>query len=130
MGKKDHQTSISGRVVACRKFVICQGKVRVFRTQNGADQELAVLQDGSFFGEMALLSGEPRSADVTALDFCKFLTLNRRDFRRFLKKHPSMQQQILYRAAERNEVNRKQLEAALAETEPSVPSSENSFTKT
>ena len=38
--------------------------------------------------------------------------------------------EILYRAAERNEVNRKQLEAALAETDPAVPAPENSFTKT
>ena len=70
---------------------------------------------------MALLTGEPRSADVTALDFCKFLTLSRRDFRRFLKKHPSMRDQIVSLAAERGAMNRKLLEQTLtAETDPPV----------
>jgi CPA2 family monovalent cation:H+ antiporter-2 len=69
---------------------------------------------------MALLTGEPRSADVTALDFCKFLTLTRRDFRRFLKKHPSMREQIVTLATERGAMNRKLLEQSLAETDPPV----------
>ncbi len=108
-------------------YFISSGEVEVVPRGR---QDKIKLQAGAFFGEMALMSGEPRSADVTALDFCKFLTLNRRDFRRFLKKHPSMHQQILYRAAERDELNRKQLEATLADTDPSVPSPENTFTKT
>jgi hypothetical protein len=58
---------------------------------------------------------------VTAFDYFKFLTLSRRDFRRLLKKHPTMRQQILYRAAERDGTNRKQLEASLADTDPAVP---------
>jgi monovalent cation:H+ antiporter-2, CPA2 family len=67
-----------------------------------------------------LLTGEPRSADVTALDFCRFLTLTRRDFRRFLKKHPTMRDQIMARAAERGEMNRALLEQGLADTEAPV----------
>jgi CPA2 family monovalent cation:H+ antiporter-2 len=84
------------------------------------ERRVAVLSAPSFFGEMALLTGEPRSADVTALDFCKFLTLTRRDFRRFLKKHPTMREQIVTRATERGEMNRKFLEENLADTEPAV----------
>lgn len=47
-------------------FVICSGKVRVVRTEGEASRELATLEEGSFFGEMALLSDAPRSASVEA----------------------------------------------------------------
>lgn len=47
-------------------FVICSGKVRVLRTDGEATRELATLDEGAFFGEMALLSDAPRSASVEA----------------------------------------------------------------
>lgn len=47
-------------------FVICAGKVRVLRTDGEATRELATLEEGAFFGEMALLSDAPRSASVEA----------------------------------------------------------------
>jgi CPA2 family monovalent cation:H+ antiporter-2 len=75
---------------------------------------------GGFFGEMALLSGQPRSADVTALDFSKFLTLSQRDFREFLRKHPSIRAKIAELAAQRGEMNRQFLEEKM-EDETSQP---------
>jgi CRP-like cAMP-binding protein len=47
-------------------YVICAGRVRVTRWVGEAQQDLATLPEGSFFGEMALLSGSPRSASVVA----------------------------------------------------------------
>ncbi len=47
-------------------FVICGGKVNVFRTEDGGRKDLATLEEGAFFGEMALLSGAPRTASVEA----------------------------------------------------------------
>ena len=52
------------------------------------------LHPGDFFGEMALLSGARRSADVTALDFCELLMLTRRDFVLFLARHPELRARI------------------------------------
>jgi CPA2 family monovalent cation:H+ antiporter-2 len=49
---------------------------------------------GDFFGEMALLSGERRVADVTAIDFCKFLTLKRRDFLSFVNRQPELRARL------------------------------------
>jgi CPA2 family monovalent cation:H+ antiporter-2 len=62
---------------------------------------------GDFFGEMALLSGEPRSADVTALDYCELLTLSRRDFRELLRRYPGMRAPIDAIAKERFQSNRE-----------------------
>ena len=71
------------------------------------------LGPGDFFGEMALISGLPRSADVTALDYGRFATLNRRDFRRFLSRYPAIRDDIAALATQRREMNRQlQNEAA------------------
>jgi CRP-like cAMP-binding protein len=47
---------------------------------------LADLPVGEFFGEIALLDGEPRSASATALTKCELLVLERRDFLPFLER--------------------------------------------
>jgi CRP-like cAMP-binding protein len=47
-------------------FVICAGRVRVFRDDSGTRLDLATLEEGAFFGEMALLSDSPRTASVEA----------------------------------------------------------------
>ncbi|MFP2929829.1 cyclic nucleotide-binding domain-containing protein, partial [Pyxidicoccus sp. 3LG] len=45
-------------------YVICEGAVRVFRTDGGQRTDLATLEGGACFGEMALLSGAARTASV------------------------------------------------------------------
>lgn len=62
-------------------FIIVDGHVSV---RVGA-KELAVLVAGDMFGEMALLTGEPRTADVVALDTCQCLELDREAFRTVLE---------------------------------------------
>jgi len=99
-------------------YFIAEGQVEVV-PRGGAEK--IKLGPGAFFGEMALLTGEPRSADVTALDFNTFLTLSRRDFRHFLRKHPTMREQIVALAEQRGAMNRTLLEAGLADTDPPVP---------
>lgn len=71
-------------------------------------RKVALLEAGAYFGEMALLSGERRTADVTAVDYCQLLVLTRRDFNVFMSHHPEL------RAAmnEMSEKRRAQNEAA------------------
>ena len=85
-------------------YFMCQGEVEV----SLADRRIK-LGPGDFFGEMALISGLPRSADVTALDYCKFATLSRRDFRRFLSRYPDIRDQIAAITTQRREMNRQLL---------------------
>jgi len=47
-------------------FIIDQGQVLVSKRMGGADREIARLMEGQFFGEMALLTGERRSATIEA----------------------------------------------------------------
>ncbi|HZI04371.1 MAG TPA: cyclic nucleotide-binding domain-containing protein [Archangium sp.] len=47
-------------------YVICAGRVRIVRQAGAELRELAQLGEGAFFGEMALLSGAPRSASVVS----------------------------------------------------------------
>jgi pSer/pThr/pTyr-binding forkhead associated (FHA) protein len=50
-------------------YAILDGQVKVFTTdQGGNERELAILKAGQFFGEMSLLSGQPRSSSITAID--------------------------------------------------------------
>ncbi|MFV3077226.1 cation:proton antiporter [Niveispirillum fermenti] len=63
------------------------------------------LETGSFFGEMALLSGNRRNADVTAVDYCQFLVLDRRDFNQFTRQHGEVRAAILEMANQRRRLN-------------------------
>ncbi len=63
------------------------------------------LAPGDFFGEMALLSGGRRSGDVVAVDFCRFLVLERRDFNQFTARHPALRAAITSVAEERRTMN-------------------------
>src|SRR5262245_49419379 len=83
-------------------YFVSMGQVEV--VVNGSSIKMG---PGNFFGEMALLSGQPRSADVTALDFCKLVTLSRRDFRELLRRYPGMRSTIAGIAKERDETNRQ-----------------------
>jgi CPA2 family monovalent cation:H+ antiporter-2 len=70
------------------------------------------LKAGSFFGEMALLTGGPRVADVTAVDFCNFLVLYQRDFRQFMSRHPQVRAAVEAMAEERLAMNRAAAQTA------------------
>jgi len=54
---------------------------------------------------MALLSGGRRTADVTAVDFCQLLTLERRDFNQFTARHPEVRKAVNEMADRRRAMN-------------------------
>src|SRR4051794_18496081 len=66
------------------------------------------LGPGEFFGEMALLSGQRRSADVTAVDYCQLMVLVQRDFRLFVSRHPQLRARLHELAQERTAMNRRE----------------------
>jgi monovalent cation:H+ antiporter, CPA1 family len=70
------------------------------------------LGSGSFFGEMALLTRQPRTADVVALTFCRLLVLRKSDFEKFMVENPDARAEINRVALARLEANRRGLTAA------------------
>ena len=60
---------------------------------------------------MALLSGKPRTADVTAIDYCQLLALEQRDFRRFMSRHPWLRAKLAELSRQRVEATARQEEA-------------------
>jgi NNP family nitrate/nitrite transporter-like MFS transporter len=77
-------------------YVILSGAVKVSHMDNqGRESELARLKAGDFFGEMALIDGEPRSAGVSTVAPCQFFCLGRHDFLTFTSKSPWMLANLL-----------------------------------
>jgi CRP-like cAMP-binding protein len=61
-------------------YMILSGRVKVHtETADGTEVMLAVLSSGEFVGELSLLDGEPRSADVSTLEPTEVLVLTRDD---------------------------------------------------
>lgn len=72
-------------------YIITSGKVRVFRKdKDGLETQLSVLGAGESFGEMALLTGEARSANVETLEETGFMVLSKEQFERILKDYPKL----------------------------------------
>jgi monovalent cation:H+ antiporter, CPA1 family len=49
---------------------------------------------GDFFGELAVLTGRRRIADIVALGYCELLTLDQAKFDKFLKVHPMIREHV------------------------------------
>jgi CRP-like cAMP-binding protein len=81
-------------------FLILQGRVSVEIHREKYTANLAVLEKGAFFGEVALLDETPRSACARALEPTKALALYRNDLNRLIDSDPATACQI-YRALAR-----------------------------
>jgi CPA1 family monovalent cation:H+ antiporter len=64
------------------------------------------LGSGEVFGEMALITGEPRQADVRALTYCRLLVLRKTDFDRFMRDNRDVRLKIHEIAEARAALNR------------------------
>ena len=77
-------------------FFVVEGSVKVTRlSKDGREVILAMLNAGDFFGEMSLLDGEARSANVIALEKTEVLSLKRDDFLVVLHDYPKIAIQLL-----------------------------------
>ena len=93
-------------------FVIGGGSVKITRlSDDGREVILAMLGESDFFGEMSLLDGAGRSANVVALEASKVLTLARNDFLEILQDYPKISISLLEELTQRIRKSDQQIES-------------------
>jgi CRP-like cAMP-binding protein len=68
-------------------YIIQGGHVRISKNIGGYDHELAILEKGDFFGEMAIVSRISRTANATAVDTVQLLAFDRQGFMGMIEKN-------------------------------------------
>jgi small-conductance mechanosensitive channel/CRP-like cAMP-binding protein len=99
-------------------YVVLDGRVRVVIEPSG--REVAVIEQGGFFGEMSMLTGEPRTATVRAIGDVRLLEIPSDRFRELAIAHPGLVEHVSTLIAAR----RAELEgvrAAAAAANPAAP---------
>ena len=93
-------------------FVIAEGSVKITRLSDaGREVILAMLGESDFFGEMSLLDGAGRSANVVALEESEVLTLARNDFLDILQQYPKISISLLEELTQRIRKSDQQIES-------------------
>jgi CRP-like cAMP-binding protein len=83
-------------------MAVLRGRVRISSVSaEGKEITLNVINPGEVFGEIALLDGQPRSADATALEETALLVVERRDFLPFLSRNQDLALRLLSVLCER-----------------------------
>jgi len=82
-------------------FVVHNGRVQVQLTESGKSRPVAVLSEENFFGEMALFTGEPRTASVVALEETEVLEIGHAAMKHLFETNPSLVESISWTIAER-----------------------------
>ncbi|HEX8649855.1 MAG TPA: mechanosensitive ion channel family protein [Pyrinomonadaceae bacterium] len=82
-------------------FVVHNGCVKVQISENGKPRTVAVLKDGDFFGEMALFTGEPRTANVIAVEETEVLEIRHQAMKHLFETNPDLVEALSHTIAER-----------------------------
>jgi CRP-like cAMP-binding protein len=88
-------------------YVILAGKVSVKVRKGGKTRLLGTLGKGEFFGEMALLTLQPRNATITSEAVSELMVLKKSEFDNLLMKHPARAQKVRKAYQERTAAARK-----------------------
>ena len=97
-------------------FVVHNGRVLVQISDNGRPRTVATLNEGDFFGEMALFTGEPRTANVVAAEETEVLEIGHAAMKKVFDTNPDLVESLSFIMAERR--------AGLAAQGDSLPSTE------
>jgi len=99
--KKDNMVLIEEEV-GSTMFVILSGRIKISRISvEGREVILSILMDGDFFGEMAILDGQTRSANAVTLEDTEMLIIRRENFLQMLHDYPQVAINLLKELAHR-----------------------------
>lgn len=93
-------------------FVILEGAVEVLADVEGREVRVATMQAGDYFGEMSLLTGEPRTATVRATSSGRLWQISRSGMARVLTDDAPMMDLVSRNLAERNLNRSSRIEAS------------------
>ncbi|MEO0136448.1 MAG: Crp/Fnr family transcriptional regulator [candidate division WOR-3 bacterium] len=69
-------------------YLIKEGQIKITKGKGPDERVLAVLKEGDFFGEMAIIDGSPRSATATAITKTSLLIIDKETFRAKIRENP------------------------------------------
>ena len=101
-------------------FVVHKGRVTVQVSENGRPRTVATLNEGDFFGEMALFTGEPRTANVLALEETEVLEIGHAAMKRVFDTNPDLVESLSFIMAERRQGLASQTDDSAANTHSSA----------
>ena len=84
-------------------FVVHNGRVSVQLSENGRARTVATLSEGAFFGEMALFTGEPRTANIVALEETEVLEIGHAAMKRVFDTNPDLVESLSHIISERRQ---------------------------
>lgn len=94
-------------------FGVREGKIKIVTTSpSGKEVTLNIIEEGQFFGEIALLDGMDRTADAVAMEKTELMVIQRRDFIPFLEKHPKLCIQVMQLLCKRVRITSEMVEDA------------------
>jgi len=82
-------------------FVVHNGRVQVQVNENGRARTVATLNEGDFFGEMALFTGEPRTANVVAIEETEVLEIGHAAMKQVFDTNPDLVESLSFIMSER-----------------------------
>ncbi len=94
-------------------YLIRSGRIQIARTVGNNPRVLATLTEGDFFGEMALISDRPRSAQATAIEDSTVIVLSSENFFRLLRTDFDMSVRIMEQLTSRLADTDRRLEVLL-----------------
>jgi small-conductance mechanosensitive channel/CRP-like cAMP-binding protein len=84
-------------------FVVHSGRVSVQISEGGRARTVATLSEGGFFGEMALFTGEPRTASIVAVEETEVLEIGHAAMKRVFDNNPDLVESLSHIIAERRQ---------------------------